>query len=157
MHRPYKVLLSTLVLSLTTAAGAEPVPTDTDKQQSEECPNAVRGVELSLKQVPGGVTLQFLAPDTSQRIELERMLREAGALVEYQSKLAALRPGQVLSHDGSAIPAVDIEVRPTKRGADVIIQAEQRSDAATVVAHAKSLKELWDGNACVHSMSVQST
>ena len=171
MHGQYKLLAAAAVLSFSAplVAQAGPVGKGNTDHMSEHmdgmddmqiegdfCPLAVRGVEMSLKQNNEAVVLDFSTRDTQQRNDLQRLLREASAMIEYESKVAALRPDQQLSRDGIRIPAVDIDVRLTKKGATLIIRPDEAKDGPAVLVHAQSFKEFWDANTCIHG-SVQNT
>jgi HAMP domain-containing protein len=143
------------VLSLGAPAIADPIPIDKGEEMPDRCPLAVRGVEMSVKKIPGGVQLDFKAPDSAQRDGLERLVKEVGAMIEYYSKLAALDPDTTLAHDGVAIPAVDIKVHATEHGAQATIHADERKDVGTLMTQAKSFKEFWDTNSCIQQTAQQ--
>jgi hypothetical protein len=144
------------VLSLGGPAIADPIAIDTDGESADKCPEAVRGVEMSVKKIPGGVQLDFSAPEATQRGGLQRLVKEVSAMIEYYSKLAALDPETTLAHDGVAIPAVDIKVHETDHGAQATIHADERKDVPTLMEQAKSFKQFWDTNACIQQTAQQS-
>ena len=83
------------------------------------------------------------------------MLRAASAMVEYHSKVAALRTGRMFTREGIPIPAVDIDVKDTAKGARITIHADDPKEADVVVEHARSFKEFWDGNACTRGIATK--
>jgi hypothetical protein len=122
---------------------------------SEECPNVVRGVAMSLTNVREGVQLDFTAASKQQRGELEYLLREASAILEYYSKMAALEHSTLEARDGSALPAVDIHVRTTERGARVTVNVDEHKDLPALLVQAKSFKKFWDTSPCIQNADVQ--
>lgn len=131
-----------------SAPQQQPIPIQEDESDEEECPEAVRGVDLALIPVSGGARMDFTTKHKEQVDDLRLLLREAGATMEYHSKLIALHPDLVSSED-EVIPPVDVEVKDLPNGIEVTIRAESSSDASRVIQHARKLKEAWGTNECV--------
>jgi hypothetical protein len=145
-----KVLVVALGLLLTarTAASDSKQNPHEDLGLDDDCPAAVRGVGMTLHEVPGGVTIELNARDKSKVNDLQQLVGEAAAFIEYQTKMAALHSEKVLARDGTAIPALDITVKKVANGAQVTLRAEDAKQAPTLLAQAKSLKEFWDTSEC---------
>jgi len=132
------------------AIGAPPSGHPSDSLESAtECPDAVRGVDLSVRKLDGGVTLEFTTKHQARVIELRHLLRDLANIVEHHSKLIALHPDLVDSSYMVEVPAVDIDVRDTVKGARVFVRPENPGEVGTVRAEADALVELWNKSACV--------
>ena len=136
------VAVATLMVSLV----GEPLASPLD--EPEECPEAVRGVEVEVSKVSGGVMIEFTAPSAKQSHELLLVIREAAAFLEYHTKLAALHAEQS-AEAGLYVPPVDITVKKLAKGAQVTVRPDQSHDAGLVVALAKTLEQRWEASACV--------
>ncbi len=129
---------------------SQPIQMEDETEEEEECPPAVRGVQLSLTPITSGVRFDFTTARKDQVSDLRDLLREAAATMEYHSKLVALHPDLVTAED-EVIPPVDIEVADLPTGVQVTIRAENPTDGKQVVAHARKLEQAWDTNDCVRS------
>ncbi|HEU4612737.1 MAG TPA: hypothetical protein VFS15_11695 [Kofleriaceae bacterium] len=155
LHDKLSVPFALAALAWAPAALAKPPPAQhpiqnqqDEGEEEEECPEAVRGVDLALIPVSGGARMDFTTKHKEQVEDLRLLLREAGATMEYHSKLIALHPDLVSSED-EVIPPVDVEVKDLPNGIEVTIRAESSSDASRVMQHARKLKEAWGTNECV--------
>jgi hypothetical protein len=133
----------------TSQAAAGPTPNEGETAKETECPPEVRGVAVAVKQVPGGVMLEFTAPSKQQLQELQLLLREGAAAVEYHSKVAALHANEMAARDADQIPPVDVSVKQRPGGAQVIIRAEQPQDGGAVLEQAQTFKRFWDASRCI--------
>jgi len=161
-------LAAAFVVMLSTSAMAQTakknVPAQTPKQNAPaqttnknasdktECPEAVRGADIVVQDVDGGVSLTFTTPKPKQVADLRKLVREAGTVVEHQTKLAALHPELVdKSSAKTVIPAVDIDVKDVSTGAQAMVRAEDPKQLAEVRSHAHQLEQEWDKSACVQA------
>jgi hypothetical protein len=135
------------VLSIAVPAGS--APEERVAPDKDECPSSIRGVELKLAKARGGVVLEFRAPSTLQVADLRTLIGEAGAYVEFVTKVAALRSEQVLAYDGTPVPPVDVSVKSIPTGARVTVRADRPQDTTAVIEQAKTLKRYWDENPCM--------
>lgn len=149
------VLGSSLIASASFAQPKEP-----DQNNEEdlllECPAPLRGVKLSLESVSGGVTVRFTTADKTELADLRALLREAATLIEYHTKLAALHPEdrQTLPEE-VVIPAVDVDVKDIKMGAEITIRPDDPSEVSAVRAQAKKLQDAWGESPCMHGGASQ--
>ncbi len=152
--RPAKhVLISALVIAWPAIAISDPVAKNQDDEV--KCPDAVRGVAMTVQQIDGGVTLKFTAAKKEQLTDLRLLLREAATTIEHHSKLLALHPEQLQNNpDAGAIPAVDIDVKDTAMGALVTIHPENPSQLSAVRAQAQGFEQFWAKNNCVQNRAV---
>jgi hypothetical protein len=154
LHDKLSVPFALAVLAWAPAALARPpqqqIQVQEDESEDEECPEAVRGVELALIPVSGGARMDFTTKHKDQLDDLRLLLREAGATMEYHSKLIALHPDLVSSED-EVIPPVNVEAKDLPNGIEVTIRAETPGDANRVMQHARKLKEAWGENECVRT------
>lgn len=161
LHDKLSVPFALAALAWAPAALASPPPRSPSHQpiqaqgqgedeadEEEECPEAVRGVDLALTPVSGGARMDFTTKRKDQLEDLRLLLREAGATMEYHSKLVALHPDLVSSED-EVIPPVDVEAKDLPNGIAVTIRAENAADGSKVLRHARKLKEAWGTNECV--------
>src|SRR5262245_42142748 len=123
------VLGSSLVGTTTSFADQPDTTMINEDDVLLECPEALRGVQLSLEPVAGGVAVRFTTPNKKELDDLRSLLREAATLIEYHTKLAALHPEERQSLPNEVvIPAVDIDVKDIKSGAQIIIKPDDPSD-----------------------------
>lgn len=159
LHDKLSVSFALAAVAWAPTALAKPPPQPSPQQRSapiqedesedeEECPEAVRGVDLALIPVSGGARMDFTTKHKDQVDDLRMLLREAGATMEYHSKLIALHPDLVSSED-EVIPPVNVEAKDLPNGIEVTVRAETPSDASRVMQHARKLKEAWGTNECV--------
>ena len=89
------VVVTILMATTATALGApqtvSPQHSD-DSDDAAQCPDAVRGVSMTIEKRAGGVTIDFKTKQKDQVTALQHLLREAATLVEHHSKLVALHP-----------------------------------------------------------------
>lgn len=138
--------------AMTTTAVAD--PTAIENEADTECPQAVRGVDVSRKSIDGGVSFKFIAHDKKQLDDLRLLLREAATLIEHHSKLAALHPEQMqVNAESFAIPAVDIDVKDITMGAQITVRAEDPKQLDEVRAQALAFEEFWDRSSCTKGTS----
>jgi hypothetical protein len=144
MHS-HKLGLAALAIALTpVVAAAQPASPKSD------CPEAVRGVDVALSPASDGVALVFTTPEKKQAKELTKLLREAGAMIEYHSKMAALHPElERPEFADDVVPPVDISITEVPKGAKVNIKVENPADRAGMVAQAKEFERTWQKNKCV--------
>ncbi len=147
-------------LAFVAALGSSLIATATsfadDKDQTKdadlltECPEPLRGVELSLEPVSGGVAVKFTTRNKKELDDLRSLLREAATLIEYHTKLAALHPEERQSLPNEVvIPAVDIDVKDIRGGAQIIIRPDDPSEISEVRAQARKLEEAWGESPCM--------
>jgi hypothetical protein len=137
-----------LAIALTPAVAA--AQTGGSASPKLDCPEAVRGVDVALSPVSDGVALVFTAPEKKQQKELTKLLREAGAMIEYHSKMAALHPElERPEFADDVVPPVDISITEVPKGAKVNIKVENPADRASMVAQAKEFERTWAKNKCV--------
>jgi hypothetical protein len=120
---------------------------------TEECPSSIRGVQLKVAKARGGVVLEFSAPNSLQVSDLRELIGEAGAYVEFVTKVAALHSEQVLAYDGTPVPPVDVSVKSIPTGARVTVRADRPQDSTAVLEQANTLKRYWDQNPCMSGSS----
>jgi hypothetical protein len=141
-----------VLTATTTSAMGDPPAINTDEDDAHaDCPQAVRGVDVSRKSIDGGVSFKFTTHDKAQLDDLRVLLREAATLIEHHSKLAALHPEQMqVNADAFVIPAVDIDVKDTPMGAQITVRAEDPTQLGEVRAQAIAFEEFWDRSTCIH-------
>jgi hypothetical protein len=156
-----KLAAVAVVLTAHAALGAPPTLPNKSEDTGElgsQCPEAVRGVALSIEKREGGVTIDFSTRHKDQLPALRHLLREAATLVEHHSKLLALHPELLDNSDQMlALPAMDIDVRDTARGAKILVRPENPGEIGTVRAQADDLKEFWDKSPCVQGLEAEPT
>lgn len=142
----FKLVLvaATLVATVATARA------DSDATDERECPAEVRGVSIASSVTRGGVAFTFRAANPRQLPALRSLLREAAAIIEHQSRLAALHPEVMPTSDGDgAVSALDIAVKDTPTGAIVTVRPEERAFIWTLQRNARELERFWSTHACV--------
>jgi len=140
---------------LTASAGADPIPNKVpipDKQDEtlngdQDCPDAMRGVSLAVKERPDGVALTFTTKDRGNLAELRKGVREAAAYLEFRSKMVQVHKDE-LESVADSMPALDISVKDSPKGVVATIRTEDKKDAHELVSQAHNLKESWDNSAC---------
>src|SRR5262245_16810913 len=103
-HVPISIVLG--ALSIAVPAGSTPTDHMSERMEvpeDEECPSVIQGVKLDLAQERGGVVLEFSSPSKLNVRDLRVLVGEAGAYVEFVTKIAALHSEQVLAYDGSPV------------------------------------------------------
>lgn len=160
----YAALVVTLgMVSLPAGVAATPSqppqeqrPGKPDPQKEEpqngddgECPESVRGVKIGVKERPGAVVVTFTTPEKKHVSDLQILVREAAAYVEFRSKMAELHAEAMLAFDDTPVPAVDIAVKDVAGGAEATVRAEDAQDHPVVVAQARKLKQLWEESRCL--------
>jgi hypothetical protein len=137
---------------IATAAFAQSKSLDQNNEEDLllECPAPLRGVQLSLESVSGGVAVKFTTDNKTELEDLRALLREAATLIEYHTKLAALHPEdrQTLPQE-VVIPAVDVDVKDIKMGAQITIRPDDPSEVNAVRAQAKKLQDAWGESPCM--------
>jgi hypothetical protein len=145
-----KLAAVAMILTAWSAPAIAAPPNEDAIEPATECPDAVRGVDLAVRKLDGGVTLEFTTKQRGQVGELRLLLRDLANIVEHHSKLIALHPDLV--EDSSymvSVPAVDIDVRDTATGARVFVRPENPGEVGTVRAEADALRDMWNKSSCV--------
>jgi hypothetical protein len=158
----HAALVIALGVSLPGAVAAkpsqpsQPLPRQQDQQKEDrqnsddgECPESVRGVTIGVKERPGAVVLTFTTTEKKHVSDLQILVREAAAYVEFRSKMAELHAEAMLAFDDTPVPAVDIAVKDVASGAEATVRAEDAQDYPVVVAQARKLKQLWEESRCL--------
>jgi hypothetical protein len=163
-HDKLSALVVILTATTATAFGAPPTvsPNDNDNDDTEElstqCPDAVKGVAMTIEKREGGVAIDFKTKQKDQVAPLQHLLREAATLVEHHSKLLALHPELVDDNTQMlSLPAMDIDVRDTASGARIMVRPENPGEIGSVRAQADDLKKFWDKNPCVQGLEAAPT
>jgi len=151
MNRHKLALAAALGSSLiATATSFADTPDKKEEDLLSECPEPLRGVQLSLEPVSGGVAVKFTTTNKKELDDLRSLLREAATLIEYHTKLAALHPEERQSLPNEVvIPAVDIDVKDIRGGAQIIIRPDDPSEISEVRAQARKLEEAWGESPCM--------
>lgn len=140
-----RALAGVTILAATSLAVADPLDPD-----GRECPSEVRGVRISSHAVRGGVAFTFTAPKATQLPGLRSLLREAAAIVEHQTKLAALHPEVMPTSDAAdSIAGLDISVKNVPMGAIVTVRPDDTLHVALLQQNARGFERFWATHACV--------
>ena len=144
----FKTVLVGVVIAASAAASfADPVNPDERK-----CPTEVRGVRITSMALRDGVAFMFTVAKPNQLRGLRSLLREAATIVEHESKLASLHPDPDVmpaSNGDGSIPALDITVPNTPKGAMVSVRPEEASRIALIQQNARNFELFWSTHTCV--------
>ncbi len=137
------ILVAVGTMASSSALRAQPLG-----GRSDDCPDLLRDVTLTVAPSTGGATIDFTTDDRHDVARLRALIREVSATLEYQSKLAALHP-DLLEPDTEVIPPVHIVVRDTPNGARAVMHSEDTRDSKRVLVHAQKFQAAWDASGCV--------
>lgn len=140
-----KTILATAVLGLVGTSAAQTPPTQ-EPEATETCPEFLKGAQLSVSDIDGGVAFEVTARTATDAIPLRAMLRELAAIVERHTQVATT------SNDAATfeIPPIDIGVMDIASGARVSVTAERASDVPLVRAQAQQVQQAFRGSACIN-------
>jgi len=111
-----------------------------------QCPEIMRDVELVLRPVTGGISLEFTSQRPRQVAALRDQLRDAALVVETYSKLP--ERGLLLQPADSRIPPLEISVNDVGAGALVVIRAQRARDLPELLDLARAFELLWSRSDC---------
>lgn len=123
-------------------------PATPQAEETAECPEFLRDVDLSIKDVKSGVTFQFTTPRKENVKELRELLTDAADVIEEHSNMSDQQRAMT---DPAApeIPPLDISVKNVNSGARVTIRAERSQDIEPLREQARNFEEFWDSSECV--------
>ena len=148
-------------LSATPAAGRVGPRRVINVPEAEEaprqCPEALRGVSLALRPIPGGVALEFTSPRRLQVPELREQLREAAFAIEQYSRaqVRVARAADRSEAEPPTIPPLDVSVTDVGAGARVLIRPQRARDLPELVALARTFELLWSRTDCNEDVFVR--
>ena len=115
---------------------------------AEECPEFLRGVDLSLQDVKRGVAFKFTTPKQENVKELRQLLTDAADVIEEHSKMTDEQ--RAMTDPAAAqIPPLDIAVKNVGSGARVTIRAQRAEDVEPLREQARNFEEFWETSECV--------
>jgi hypothetical protein len=115
-----------------------------------ECPTEVRGVRITSMPMRDGIAFKFTVAKPKQLPGLRSLLREAAAIIEHRTRVAALHPEVMPMSDGEGgVTALDISVKNTPNGAMVTVRPEDRVFVAQMQRNAHEFELFWSSHECV--------
>jgi hypothetical protein len=148
--RALETVVGTVAAVLVTFAGANVSHAEDPWTDSTgQCPESIKGVTVTTKEVGGGVTVSLVRPTVEHVDELCDQVRHVSTLVERHSKVASTDPMVAANPDALVIPPVTIRVKNIGKGAVVTIQAEKPGDVAEVRQLAEGFEHVWEQSDCV--------
>ncbi len=129
-----------LAAAVTVAASAAPA--------AAECPELLRGVNMSLQQVEGGMAFTFITPRKTEVSELQEMLRMSAVIVEQHSQEAALDTTEMADFSTIELLPVDIATEDLRAGARVTVLAERTADTSEIRRQARKFELVWTRSSC---------
>jgi hypothetical protein len=127
------------------------------EEAPRQCPEALRGVSLALRPIPGGVALEFTSPRRLQVPELREQLREAAfAIGQYsRAQLRVVRATDGDAAEAPSIPPLEISVTDVGAGARVLIRPQRARDLPELVGLARTFELLWSRTDCNEDIYVR--
>jgi len=163
---PAACMAAVAAAAVAATAGASPagahaaarriIPLRDPGEVPRRCPAAMRGVDLELRPIAGGVALEFTSLRRRQVPGLREELREAALAVAQYSK-APLRMIDV-SDGGSGgvrLPPVDISVSDVGTGARVLVRTQSARDLPELLDLARTFELLWSRSDCNEDVFVR--
>ena len=138
------------------AAAPRIIPLPDPSEVPRRCPTAMRGVDLALRPIPGGVALEFTSARRRQVPGLREQLRETAFAVEQYSK-ASVRMLDVADREGSPphLPPLDISVSDVGAGARVLVRTQRARDMPELLELARTFERFWSGSDCNEEIYVR--
>jgi hypothetical protein len=138
------------------AAAPRVIPLPDPSEVPRRCPAAMRGVDLSLRPIAGGVALEFTSARRRQVPGLREQLREAAFAVEQYSKVS-VRMLNIADSENSAphVPPLDISVSDVGAGARVLVRTQRARDMPELIELARTFERMWSGSDCNEEIYVR--
>ena len=144
-----------VLVSATLVAATTSVHADATNPDERECPTEVKGVRISAMPIRDGVAFKFSVAKATQLPGLRALLREAAAIIEHQTRVAALHPEMMPLADGEgAVTALDISVKDTPSGAMVTVRPDDKVFVSTMQRNAHQFEKFWSAHECVSTSMV---
>ena len=127
------------------------------EEAPRQCPQALRGVSLELRPIPGGVALEFTSPRRLQVPGLREQLREAAMAIQQYSRaqLRVARASDAAEAEPPSIPPLEISVTDVGAGARVLIRPQRARDLPELIALARTFELLWARTDCNEDVFVR--
>ena len=137
MTPTYRVFLAAAVTVAATAAPA-----------AAECPELLRGVDIALQQVEGGMEVTFTTPRLGEVAELQEMLRMSALIVEEHSKESTITTDEMADFSTIELLPLSVGFQDLRAGARVTLLAERTADTAEIRRQARKFELVWMRSSC---------
>jgi hypothetical protein len=134
-------------LALPAAAQRQPQHRAQPDDQIE-CPEIMRGLALTVRDVKGGIELEITTPQTDRVPVLREEARAAATELEKRSQESKSTKTMSTNIDEPQLPPMTIAVRDIATGVRVTVRPERTADLDTVRRGGRGLQEFWTGANC---------
>jgi hypothetical protein len=122
----------------------QPTPEAAPAETSVECPEFVRGAELTVTNVDRGVAFEITTPRAESVADLRQLLRDLAQVVEAHADSATA------DAEALELPPVDIAVSDIPSGARIVVHTEGTNEISQVREHAREVDRFWQSSACIN-------
>ncbi len=143
-------MLKPVLAAVALFAASAPARADVTQPDERECPAEVRGVRITSMPTRDGVAFMFTVAKRTQLPGLRSLLRDAAAIIEHRTRVAALHPEVMPMSDGEGgVTALAITVKNTPTGAMVTVRPEDRVFVTQMQRNAREFEMFWSSHECV--------
>lgn len=145
----------TKLLTIMGFLGALAIPAVSSAQRAQpedsqlECPDIMRGLSLSVRDVKGGIELDITTPQRERVAEVREEARAAATELEKRSKASPSTKTMSTSLDTEPqLPPMTIQVRDIATGVRVTVRPDRTSDLDMIRRGGRGLQDFWTGANC---------